>query len=514
MATSADWNMWLGQGQSRQVDPLAPLNQQFGGSLTGAPAQGYGQTSINVPTSEWSRWGAPSEGDGDRMSTWNPFAMMREDSGGSGGVATPTAPPNAPALVPATQPQVPAPQKATLPVPKLVNPKTGGAGGTPTATGWTDTSAQSQTLAAPSLAREQFEDQMNRAGDRGGAVWDQNTGWHGGGSVAAGTAIGTTGAKTWVNYDGNRDTYLHQNGQSTEPSWMRVNRWTTDGVYEHGLTPQEAHNAALARLKRDFELNGQDWRQSGYDLSNVQSAAPGQDFAKANAVGAVPAATDPKIDPATGKPKVETKVDPQTGLPQTGGGTTTPGAPGLFTDEGSVSAAAQSPAAALLAFQKAAGGVNKSGPLGKYRENLMSQALQAYLGAYGIGGNIGNGGALGNANQGIEEMMSRLASGQGVGDWLRGATQKAMDGVDFSGMDGEQIKNILSLVGGAGTFGMGPMGQYAMNNALDDLEYQVGQQGLFEPLVNPDGSKPTSVLANPNNRRTFEELMRKYQAML
>ena len=494
MATSADWNMWLGQGQNRQVDPLAPLNQQFGGSLTGAPAQGYGQTGINVPTSEWSRWGAPAEGNGDRLPFSNFYSMNDLDPGTGGGSATPTAPPSAPALVPATQPQVPTPQKATPPVPQLVNPKTGGAGGTPSATGWTDTSAQSQSVAAPNLPKEQFEDQMNRVGDRGGAVWNPQTGWHGGGSVAAGTAIGTTGAKTWVNYDGSKDTYLHQNGQSTEPSWMRVNRWTTDGVYEHGLTPQEAHNAALARLKRDFELNGQDWRQSGYDLSNVQSAAPGQDFAKANAVGAAPSTT-----PGT--------------TPGTAPGTT-PGAPGLFTDEGSVSAAAQSPAAALLAFQKAAGGVNKSGPLGKYRENLMSQALQAYLGAYGIGGNVGNGGALGNANQGIEEMMSRLASGQGVGDWLRGATQKAMDGVDFSGMDGEQIKNILSLVGGAGTFGMGPMGQYAMNNALDDLEYQVGQQGLFEPLVNPDGSKPTSVLANPNNRRTFEELMRKYQAML
>lgn len=503
MATSADWNMWLGQGQNRQVDPLAPLNQQFGGSigayaptgantptssaymadpyrvaLAGAPAQGQGQTSI---ADDWNKWRTePLTPTVPQQVSFGSMGQQQGQGESMGGQ---------PLMSNLSTPKTPEPQ--------LVNPKTGGAGGTPSATGWTDTSAQSQSVAAPNLPKEQFEDQMNRVGDRGGAVWNPQTGWHGGGSVAAGTAIGTTGAKTWVNYDGSKDTYLHQNGQSTEPSWMRVNRWTTDGVYEHGLTPQEAHNAALARLKRDFELNGQDWRQSGYDLSNVQSAAPGQDFAKANAVGATPGAT----------PTTPT-------VPQTGGGTTTPGAPGLFTDEGSVSAAAQSPAAALLAFQKAAGGVNKSGPLGKYRENLMSQALQAYLGAYGIGGNVGNGGALGNANQGIEEMMSRLASGQGVGDWLRGATQKAMDGVDFSGMDGEQIKNILSLVGGAGTFGMGPMGQYAMNNALDDLEYQVGQQGLFEPLVNPDGSKPTSVLANPNNRRTFEELMRKYQAML
>ena len=45
MATSADWNMWLGQGQNRQVDPLAPLNQQFGGSQ-GA----YIPAGANTPT--------------------------------------------------------------------------------------------------------------------------------------------------------------------------------------------------------------------------------------------------------------------------------------------------------------------------------------------------------------------------------------------------------------------------------------------------------------------------------
>ena len=129
MATSADWNMWLGQGQ--RADPLAPLNQQFGGSLTGAPAQGYGQTSINMPASEWSRWGAPTEGSGDRMSFSNFYSMNDLDPGTGGGPATPTAPPPSPALVPATQPQVPTPQKATPPIPQLVNPKTGGAGGPP-----------------------------------------------------------------------------------------------------------------------------------------------------------------------------------------------------------------------------------------------------------------------------------------------------------------------------------------------------------------------------------------------
>lgn len=502
MATSADWNMWLGQGQ--RADPLAPLNQQFGGSLTGAPAQGYGQTGINVPTSEWSRWSAPTEGGGDRMSTWNPFAMMREDSGGSGRVATPTAPPNAPALVPATQPQVPTPQKATPPVPQLVNPKTGGAGGTPTATGWTDTSAQSQALATTSLPRAEFENQMNRVGDRGGAVWNPQTGWHGGGSVAAGTAIGTTGAKTWVNYDGNRDTYLHQNGQSTEPSWMRVNRWTTDGVYEHGLTPQEAHNAALARLKRDFELNGQDWRQSGYDLSNVQSAAPGQDFAKANAVGAVPAATDPKIDPATGKPKAETKVDPQTGLPQTETTATTGDPNQPFLDEASIDMVRSNAEQALSAIRGLRGGRDKTGPLGQYREQTLSRALQAYL-SMNAGGNMSD--PMSYANGGAGELINRLNSGQGIGNFLRENAGNMMNGLDYDNLDSGQIMDYLNLAGGAATFGYSPMGKYGMENTLADLQDQANIQSQR-------GINPTqSVLATSQGRGQFDDLLARFLAL-
>lgn len=111
-----------------------------------------------------------------------------------------------------------------------------------------------------------------------GSTWDAaGNRWNSGTApIAAGTKIGKTGAVVSVNYDPRRDTYRHEyNGKPEESSRYRVNRWASDGMKLKGLSPQDAYNAALARLKRDM---GDNWQASGFDLSNVQAAPAGQDF--------------------------------------------------------------------------------------------------------------------------------------------------------------------------------------------------------------------------------------------
>lgn len=521
MATSADWNMWLGQGQNRQVDPLAPLNQQFGGSqgayipagantpttsaymadpyrmaLAGAPAQGQGQTSI---ADDWNKWRTePTTPTIPQQAA--PLERWQQGQGESMGGGQDWSYAKA-----AQEPQ-------------LVNPKTGGAGGTPTATGWTDTSVPDLTLQSDNAANKPkgpgatgvfANDQwVNEAGNR----FDYGDATQAGGKARAGTALAKGAIKTWVNYDGSRDTQLHDyNGIDQETSWRRVNRWTQAGVAEHGLTPQEAHNAALARLKRDFEISKLDWRTSGYDLSNVQAAPRGQDWAKANAVGAVPAVDpktgkpkveDPKIDPATGKPK----VDPQTGLPQTDT-TKTPFTPGKgFFSEADLKQVADDPATALKFWRSRNGGRDKSGAMGEYRDNMMAKALQAYVNTLGVGGNNPEGGVFGAANLGLEDMLSRFQSGQGVGGMLRDNASRMMNGIDFSNMDGDQIQNILNLAAGAATFGAPTMAQYGFDNAAKDLEQQADDQYF-------NGGGKTSVLADPRNRQKFTDLLSQWLQM-
>lgn len=351
--------------------------------------------------------------------------------------------------------------------PQLVNPQTGGAGGTPKADGWTNT-AQAQTT-TPTLAKEQFEDQMNRVGDRGGAVWDQNTGWHGGGSVAAGTAIGTTGAKTWVNYDGSKDTYLHQNGQSTEPSWMRVNRWTTDGVYEHGLTPQEAHNAALARLKRDMGAN---WAQSGYDLSNVQAALPGQDWGTASAVNGTP-----QVDPVTGKPKTDPAavVAPETTPATTPQGGTLKNFGKLQTNDMAalLQAAANDPDRAAQILRMAQGQTGR--PLGRmadFRDSLYGRAFQTAL---SLAGTDGQGDLQGMAG----DFLSKGVQGNDLIGHTGNLARTAM-GQDFAGIDSATMEKIARAALAMQGLNMGSLGGAVQQGRLDDLVYSDWERNLTD----------------------------------
>jgi len=438
---------------------------------------------------------------------------------GVGGGTYPTStqstyPTSTPSLTNAPQQQQMANQNTTPPVPGLGLPdvKTGTEKANAALSNTLGQNvAQSQTVTPPGATGVFANDQwVNEAGNR----FDYGDATQAPGRARAGTALAKGAVKTWVNYDGSRDTQLHEGG---ETSWRRVNRWTQEGVAEHGLTPQEAHNAALARLKRDFELTNLDWRNSGFDLSNVQSAAPGQDWAKANAVGATPPpvvtpGVVPKIAdsnvpgfvPSTKAPTPQQPgIDPKTGLPQaTAPQTGDPNQP--FLDEASIDMVRSNAEQALSAIRGLRGGRDKTGPLGAYREQTLSRALQAYL-SMNAGGNMSD--PMSYANGGAGELINRLNSGQGIGNFLRENAGNMMDGLDYSNLDSGQIMDYLNLAGGAATFGYSPMGKYGMENTLADLQDQANIQSQR-------GINPTqSVLATSQGRGQFDDLLARFLAL-
>ena len=192
--------------------------------------------------------------------------------------------------------------------------------------------------------------------------------------------------------------------------------------------------------------------------------------------------------------------------------------PNAFSDEGPLTAVKSSPQAALVAFQRENGGPSKAGKFGTYRENLMAQAYQAYLSLLDLGGAAG-GNPLDLANQGTKMFMDRLRSGQGVGSFMKENASNALNGVgdikgiDFNTMGGDEIVNVLRLRSGASTLGMGPMGQYASNNALDDLQYQADVQGLTDPMGDPTKPQNASVLNTGGGRKNFQDILQRYLAL-
>ena len=123
------------------------------------------------------------------------------------------------------------------------------------------------------------------------------------------------------------------------------------------------------------------------------------------------------------------------------------------------------------------------------------------------------------ANQGTKMFMDRLRSGQGVGSFMKENASNALNGVgdikgiDFNTMGGDEIVNVLRLLSGASTLGMGPMGQYASNNALDDLQYQADVQGLTDPMGDPTKPQNASVLNTGGGRKNFQDILQRYLAL-
>jgi len=396
-------------------------------------------------------------------------------------------------------------QEQTTPTPTLVNATTGGAGGTPSATGWQDTSAQQQSVAPPGATGVFANDQwVNEAGSR----YEYGDTTQAGGKARAGTALAKGAIKTWVNYDGSRDTQLHERG---ETSWRRVNRWTQEGVAEHGLTPQEAHNAALARLKRDFEISKLDWRTSGYDLSNVQAAPPGQDWAKANAVGAAPGTT-PGTTPAT-TPATTPTTTPATS--PTTPATTTPTAPPTTTPTTATNASGTSTAySAALAANKAQRMARLYELLGignpSSRRSFGGQALSKQADNFdawntatqGLGGEM--------VNDDVEGSLAKFAGylrGQGGFGKIRDDATAALNNPTiWDNLDDDEVAQRVSQLLGLQSVGRSDLMGRVYGNQLDDAlgmflnQYNAASRGSDTA---PDARFMGFLRNNPEMRRTL-----------
>lgn len=159
---------------------------------------------------------------------------------------------------------------------------------------------------------------------------------------------------------------------------------------------------------------------------------------------------------------------------------------------------------ALAAIRGLRGGRDKTGPLGQYREQSLARSLQAYL-SMNAGGNMSD--PMSYANGGAGELINRLNSGQGIGNFLRENAGNMMDGLDYSNLDSGQIMDYLNLAGGAATFGYSPMGKYGMENTLADLQDQANIQSQR-------GINPTqSVLATSQGRGQFDDLLARFLAL-
>jgi tape measure domain-containing protein len=85
-----------------------------------------------------------------------------------------------------------------------------------------------------------------------------------------GAAFAGGGGSVGYNAAGDLDRF-ELNGQATETAQARINRWTGDNMRDYGMDAENARFAALARLKRDYERTGADWRGSGFDLANIRA---------------------------------------------------------------------------------------------------------------------------------------------------------------------------------------------------------------------------------------------------
>ena len=81
---------------------------------------------------------------------------------------------------------------------------------------------------------------------------------------------GGGGSSVGYNAAGDLDRF-ELNGRATETGQARIDRWTSDNMRDYGMDAENARFAALARLKRDYERTGEDWRRSGFDLANIRA---------------------------------------------------------------------------------------------------------------------------------------------------------------------------------------------------------------------------------------------------
>lgn len=195
-----------------------------------------------------------------------------------------------------------------------------------------------------------------------------------------------------------------------------------------------------------------------------------------------------------------------------GGGVTNGSAYPGFRDNAVMQAVRDTPKQALAWFQQQNGGPDMSSNMGKYRDSMMAQALQAYLNVVGLGGVGAGQNALNGSSAGAQEFMKQYQQGGGgVGNFLQQAAGQVMNGgngakgIDFSTMNGDEIMNVLNTVMGLTQFGAPTMAQYGTNNMLDKLQGQVNNQFF-------NGGGATSVLAQPHGLDNFRALIQRYLA--
>lgn len=224
-----------------------------------------------------------------------------------------------------------------------------------------------------------------------GSQWDGTRWVDNPNGTPAGQAIGKTGATLPVGYNAKADTYRHEyNGQAAESSRTRVMRWASDNQRLYGMDAQAAVNSALARLKRDMGAN---WAQSGFDLSLIQAAPPGQD----NFVPPPPATPAPGTTPP--------------GTTGGGGATSDPSAPpnggGGQNAVNTAIAGDRNMQLALFLQQIGIDPANNKGIFGRKIADTIQSVLPAYMDLQGFGMKPGEGA---NPGDNVEQNLRGLAA--------------------------------------------------------------------------------------------------------
>lgn len=270
-------------------------------------------------------------------------------------------------------------------------------------------------------------------------------------------------------YDAAADTRQWDSGRgdgTTETSRRRVWRWTLDDLKAQGLDPgkasidvvNRAFLANVARLHRDFDRMGADWRQSGF-----------KNFDRVLPAGTGGAGGNP-MDPSNG-----------TGLPIPGGSpTTTPVPMGPLNSIGGEKLANEPELAWRYLVQQMGGDPDYEGPFSGYMKQNFAPALAAMIqarlaqtgrvpGATGAAGQagmdqIGNfmgefGGMLGG-NDLFTKLGGIGAQGLAAGGGLLN-TASSRDAGNF-------VRQMLGLTGmGNGALGQSAQ-QYLTNKMMND----------------------------------------------
>lgn len=195
---------------------------------------------------------------------------------------------------------------------------------------------------------------------------------------------------------------------------------------------------------------------------------------------------------------------------------TTPVAPAATGDTGGTgflseierALAAGNPAYAIAMIRRAkTGGKMDMSGAGDFREAMLGDALQSYLAMQmpsstdADGTMHFNGDPIGQASQGLADIVAGSTSGHGFGGVLRGQAASLL-GQDFSGLKDNQIAMMLAAAADTAGLGYGKFASFAPQNAYDLLNNEQMQNSL--------AGGTTNVLGQPGALDTFKALLQRY----